>query len=218
MWMSGPKLRQPPDGCRSLEVNPLKTAIAIVALLASIFLPSAAAAETVVPPGNSAATQYTEAFPTAGGNAVNNSGIDGGRGGSSPSKVLGHDNAKQLESKGEVGREVADLAAETSPQQSGAAGTAGGGAGAGVEGHDATGGNGGKSGNGVGWQGGGELPSQHQIGASKAGDGSSGLGEVVGQATGSSSGQLGLLLPLIVLGTVLWAAAYTWRRRRRLAH
>lgn len=199
----------------------MKTAIATAALLASLVLSSAAMAETVVPPGNSAATQYTEAFPTAGGNTISNSGINGGRGSSSPSKVLGHDNAKNLESKGQVGREVANLAAETAPQQNGA--TAGAGAGgAGGSGAAGAGGNGGKGGaggtGGGSGQGGGGLPSQHQIDSTKAGGGSSGLGEVAGQATGSSSGDLGLLLPLILLGTVAWAATYAWRRRRQVAH
>ena len=47
-------------------------------------------------------------------------------------------------------------------------------------------------------------------------DGSSGLGAVLGQATGSSdSGQLGLLLPLIVLATIAWSVAYLVRRRRQ---
>jgi hypothetical protein len=70
-----------------------------------------------VPPGNSAATQYTEQFPTAGGNAKSNAGINGGGGGSAkpPSKVLGHENAQKLESKGPVGTEVAKLAAESAP-------------------------------------------------------------------------------------------------------
>jgi hypothetical protein len=48
--------------------------------------------------------------------------------------------------------------------------------------------------------------------------GSSGLGEVLGQATGSSSsGQLGLLLPLVVIGAIAWALAFFWRQRRRVA-
>ena len=45
--------------------------------------------------------------------------------------------------------------------------------------------------------------------------GSSGLGEVIGQATGSSSsGQLGLLLPLLILAVATWAVAYVLRQRR----
>ena len=44
--------------------------------------------------------------------------------------------------------------------------------------------------------------------------GSSGLGEVIGQATGSSSGELGLLLPLLIIAVVIWSAAYLRRQRR----
>ena len=64
-------------------------------------------AETVVPPGNSAATQYTEAFPTAGGNAK----ADGRErnGGSPTQRSSARSNAHKLESKGPVGEEVATL-------------------------------------------------------------------------------------------------------------
>lgn len=49
-------------------------------------------------------------------------------------------------------------------------------------------------------------------------DGSTGLGEVVAQATGSSdSGEMGLLLPLLILGAFACAAIYFWRQRRRAA-
>lgn len=222
-----PKLRQLPDDPPLEEMSPLKTAFAIAALLVSMILPAAAAAETVVPPGNSAATQYTEAFPTAGGNAVSNNGINGGSGGSSPSKVLGHGNAKKLESQGKTGREVAKLAAETAPSRGAAAPAASQGTG-GTGGHSqapganggggAGGGSGGAPAHKTASPGAAELPSQHLVDSAKAGDGSSGLGQVVGQATGSSDGQLGLLLPLILLGTVIWAATYAWRRRRRPAH
>lgn len=167
-------------------------------------LPAVAAAETVVPPGNSAATQYTEAFPTSGGNTKTNSGINGD---ASPAKVLGSGNAKKLESKGQVGHEVADLAAETAPvqvssEQSPATKPTGG--------HHGSGGvNAVKppSGGGAGAQGG--------DGGVSAGDGSSGFGEVLAQATGSSSGQLGLFLPLIIIGTVIWSLNFLWRQRRQ---
>lgn len=179
-------------------------------------LPAVAAAETVVPPGNSAATQYTEAFPTSGGNTKTNSGINGD---ASPAKVLGSGNAKKLESKGQVGHEVADLAAETAPApvateptskphpKSGhhhQASNAGG---------NGNGGSGGGSGSGKSQSGGG---TQSAGGGVSAGAGSSGFGEVLAQATGSSSGQLGLFLPLIIIGTVIWSLNFLWRQRRQV--
>jgi len=176
-------------------------------------LPAFAAAETVVPPGNSAATQYTEGFPTSGGNAKANSGINGD---ASPAKVIGSGNTKKLESKGQVGQEVADLAAETAPaavtsEPSSKPGD-------GHHGSSAAGGageNGGSGGNGSGNAGKAGSGGAGAEGAG-AGQGSSGFGEVVSQATGSSSGQLGLFLPLIILGTVLWSLDFLRRQRRQV--
>ncbi|HET9676265.1 MAG TPA: hypothetical protein VFP21_02015 [Solirubrobacterales bacterium] len=180
-------------------------------------LVSAAAAETVVPPGNGAATQYTEAYPTSGGNAVNGDGINGGGGGhSNPSHVLGHHNAKKLEDEGQVGKEAARVAAETAPAQgTGSTSTGSGG------GHHGTapGGSGGQNGSGGGGNSGVHTQSlvQHTGGPAESGSGSSGLSEVIGQATGSSSGDSGLLLPLILLAALVGSLAYAWRRRR-VAH
>lgn len=193
----------------------MKPVAAVAALIASLALSASAAAETVVPPGNSAATQYTQAFPTSSGNAKANSGINGD---SSPAKVLGSGNAKKLDSKGQVGQEVATLAAETAPAQSSdeksqapkpvkqrgvhrhhhrrAAGATG-------------------SGNDSSASGSGKTAAKEASG-SVGGSGSSGLGEVLAQATGSSSGQLGLFLPLIILGTVLWSFNYLRRQRRQV--
>jgi hypothetical protein len=180
-------------------------------------LPAAAAAETVVPPGNSAATQYTEAFPTSGGNAKTNSGINGD---ASPAKVLGSGNAKKLESKGQVGHEVADLAAETAPAQV----TSEGGssakpaparqakAGGHKKGDSSA--SGGVAGGGKP-QGGGGAGAEGAGSGASAGSGSSGFGEVLSQATGSGSGQLGLFLPLIVIGTLIWSLNFLWRQRRQ---
>jgi len=194
----------------------VKSATAVLALFASLILPAAAAAETVVPPGNSAVTQYTEQFPTAGGNAKPNATIGGGGAGKAPSKVLGSKNAQKLESQGAVGEEVARLAADTAPVSADPTG----GSGQRAHRHPNNAANqGGKptgnTGGGEGPAGGGPRPA-----ASTAPDtagGSSGIGEVIGQATGSSSGELGLFLPLILLGTVLWSVFYL-RRERRGAH
>lgn len=195
-----------------------KSAIGVLVLVASLIPASASAAETIVPPGNSAATQYTEQFPTAGGNAKSNTGINGG-GGKAPSKVLGSKNAQKLESKGHVGEEVATLAAETAPVSA----TPSGGSGhhAKGNGNKASGGNGANGQNGAGNTGGdsGEVSGGPRPAGSTAPDtssGSSGLGEVLGQATGSSSGELGLFLPLILLGTVIWSLYYLRRERREV--
>lgn len=194
----------------------MKSSTAVLALFASLILPAAAAAETVVPPGNSAVTQYTEQFPTAGGNAKSNTGIGGGASTKPPSKVLGSGNAQKLESKGPVGEEVATLAAETAPVSASSARGSGHGANAnagnaGNAGGKPAGNTGGGKGNAAGG------PRAAGSTAPDTSSGSSGLGEVVGQATGSSSGELGLFLPLILLGTVLWSFYYL-RRERRQAH
>lgn len=190
-----------------------KIVIGISTLLASLLLVSVAAAETVVPPGNGAATQYTEAFPTSGGNTVSGNGAKGGGSGghSSPSHVLGHDNAEKLEGEGPLGREVAKVAAETAPAGATAAshpGSSGQGKGGGSNGSGAPAANG---------DGGSGSPAAHQGAAAESGSRSSGLGEVLGQATGSSAGESGLLLPLILIAAILGSIAYAWRRRR-LAH
>jgi hypothetical protein len=79
-------------------------AIAIVSLIA------ATPAGAVLPPGNSAANQYTEAYPTGGGNQP------AGRGGrQTPAGALGKENARKLEGMGPEGAAAAQLAAETAP-------------------------------------------------------------------------------------------------------
>lgn len=69
-----------------------------------------AMAQRVVPPGNSAANQYTETYPTAGGGAEGTGG-----GGRSPAAALGSRNAARLEALGAQGRAAAALAAATAP-------------------------------------------------------------------------------------------------------
>jgi hypothetical protein len=200
-----------------MENSPLRMAIGAAAMFALLTLPSAAVAETVVPPGNSAATQYTETFPTPGGNAkVNGSIGEGGGsshgGGQSPSKALGSHTAEQLESHGQEGRTVAALAAEATPStggeeggESGHAGKGGGtvGGGGGSGGANGTSGGSSKGGGGSG----GSL-------SSEAPAGSSGFSEVLSHATGSSSGEMGIFLPLVLLAAPLCALAYAWRRRQ----
>lgn len=190
----------------------------MAATVATFALPLAAQAEYLVPPGNSAATQYTEAVPTASGpkaGAKSNHNHQA----ESPDKVLGSRNAARLEAQGPQGQAAAEVAAATAPLPVAASepSTSAGGKSGQAEKQGAKGGSGG----------GGGSPSQSGNGAGADEDtgptpryaepnGSSGFGEVLGQATGSSSsGQLGLLLPLIVLATVAWAVAYVLHQRKR---
>jgi hypothetical protein len=188
-------------------------AVGTAAVLAILALPSVAVGETVVPPGNSAATQYTETFPTAGGNTKVNGSLGGGgsshSGGRSPAKVLGSNTAEELESHGAEGRTVAALAAESAAGGEEEGGS-GGGKKNGAGGGGSSGGSGGggsapKGANGAG--GNGSL-------ASEAPAGSSGFSEVLSHATGSSSGEMGIFLPLVLLAAPLCALAYAWRRRQ----
>jgi len=150
--------------------------LGLIGAIAATLCPAAAMAQRLVPPGNSGVNQYTETFPTAGGDAVAG---DGGK--RSPKKVLGAKNARRLEEAGPEGRAAAALVAATAPASRAVA-----------TGH---GGSGGKQAGGV--------------------SGSSGLGEVIGQATGaSSSGQLGILLPLAIVVAAVGSLAFLWRRRR----
>lgn len=188
------------------------------AVALALALPAAApgAEESVVPPENSAATQYTEALPTAGGDKE----AGGGSKKPSPAKVLGARNAKQLESHGQDGREVARVVAETAPETSVAS-----------SGAPAT--KSPQTSSGDTSQGGGKG-APHEPQQSKADrsphheaaapeprtptalpSGSSGFGEVIAEATGSSSsGGLGMLLPLAIVGAIAWSLSFLWRQRR----
>lgn len=196
------------------------TAIAALALL----LPGTALAAPYVPPSNSAATQYTEALPTAGGPKATGGQKSGKQ--DKPTAVLGHETTKQLESQGAEGRAAADFAAETAPapvppaaaasgtptpgDQSGGA-KSGGAKGGGSSGKPQSTGH---SGNPA------STGNQPRAGAGnteleEAGNGSSALGQVAGQATGLSSGDLGILLPLLVLASICWGVFFLARHRRR---
>lgn len=193
---------------------------ALLAVVALCACPGIASAASLVPPGNSAANQYTETFPTTGGNAEAGGK---GKGKATPGDVLGEGNSKKLDSKGKQGRETAAVVAATAPPPVAGSATDGENAGddsvaAGSGGTKGSGGSGGKQGDGAGsaTNGGGSGSASTDVVADA--EGSSGLGEVLGQATGSSSsGGIGLLLPLIVLASVVWALAFFLRRRRRTA-
>jgi hypothetical protein len=198
--------------------------LTVLAMLACCFSVGAAA-ESLVPPGNSAASQYTEAFPTSKGEedeqGKKKSGV-------TPAQVLGAGQAHQLEDKGPAGKAVAEFAAESSPTSVDASGGEETGSGNGDKKHagkhgsqdNGAGGDGEEKSEGPGG-GGGQPPaggSGSGSGSGAAGaeaNGSSGIGEVVSQATGISSGTLGLLLPLILLAVVIWSAAYVWRNRQQ---
>lgn len=210
----------------------MKARIAATGFIAALLLalPASAMGEeeaaSVVPPENSAATQYTEALPTAGGDKEAHG--DGRK--PSPAKVLGAENAKRLESHGKEGREVAQIVAETAPAPAQSAGTSPsqGSSPESAEDNQAKedegrgGAAGGKSDGGSGPPSRPEAPAHPQGPTAQPADppaalpdGSSGLGEVLAEATGSSSsGQLGALLPLAIIATIVWSLGYFWRQRR----
>jgi hypothetical protein len=173
-------------------------AVATVALA----LPSAASAERVVPPGNSAATQYTEAIPTAGG--PKDTGKGGSQSGRTPAKSLGSRNAQRLEAQGPAGEAAAAVATETAPAPATTAEvpatnapepTGGRARGGGANRHPAA------------------AKPQPVIENPSRG---SGLGEAISQAAGASApGGTDLLLPLAFLGAIAWAIAYLLRQRKK---
>lgn len=199
----------------------IATASTAAALLAALALPAAAGAEYYIPPGNSAVNQYTESIPGAGGES------GGKKKDVTPAQAIGAKNAKQLEQKGEVGEEAAEVAAETAPPadlyandggegQSGGAGGAGGGSGSGG------GGNGGANGPGPANPGNGSGSGAGADSGSAAADGvhvnqpagSSGISSVLGEATGAADeGNIGLWLPLAILATLAGAVVYRLRLR-----
>lgn len=163
---------------------------AALAVLAALALPAAAGAEHVLPEGNSAVDQYTESYPTAGGDRNT-----ADRRPRTPAQVIGPREAERLESRGEAGEATAELAAATAPPQ--LADRARGQGGSGEARRPRPGARGGGPPAGVPDPG-----------------GSSGLGAILGQATGLSTSEgPGPLLPLAILATALWALAYLWRRR-----
>lgn len=166
-----------------------KLGIAVGAATVAAALPATALAQAVVPPGNSAANQYTETAPSAGGDRVPPTGRP-----PSPAKALGAKTADQLNEYGPTGQAAAALAAAGAPRQIASDG-------------------GGNNGN----RGSSESQASPSAGERKSGPaGSSGFGQVLNQATGlSSTGRSSLLLLLAIAGTFLWSIAYLWRRRGR---
>jgi hypothetical protein len=176
----------------------LALSAAVAAVLA---LPAHSLAEYYVPPDNSAANQYTESFPGAGGEK-------GGKvRGVTPADTLGAGNAKRLEERGPEGKAAAEVATQTAPSQLATGGNSTGSAGANVNGTGTTGGGSGADGGNNGGGNGGLAPStpvdQPQ--------GSSALGQIVGQATGVGDGNVGLWLPLAIMLILAGSIAYGTR-------
>lgn len=206
---------------RQMKLPKALLTLSMVAIAALFPIPASAAAaeEAVVPPSNSAAAQYTEAFPTPGGDKKTDQAAHH----RSPLKVLGSHKTKKLEEQGPAGKAAAEVAASTAPTSIANApssnlpstpNTAGGEESNGVSGGGT--GNGGGSGAPARPT---ETPDQAGTAVLVASDqsGSSGVGSTIGAATGLSvAGSSGLLLPLIIIATVLWSLAYLWRQRQRV--
>lgn len=194
--------------------------IALTAIAAVLVLPAYAAAEYLVPEGNSAVNQYTEGYPTAGGEKGSDSGKETEK--VKPGKTIGAGNAKKLEDKGPEGTAVAEVAAETAPPDvtvpsDSSTGQADNGKGDG----NGKQGSGAKDKSGKSNDNGGDSEEEAAVtaavgnGDSGSSGGSSGLGELVAAATGTESGHLGLLLPLVILAAIAWAFTFAWRQRKR---
>jgi hypothetical protein len=192
---------------------------AVCAVAAALALPAASPAEYYVPPANSAANQYTESFPGAGGES------GGKRKDVTPGTALGASNAKKLEAKGKAGKEAAEVAAETAPAQistgnadngGGKADKPDGGSQGGGKGNGDGEEEGGSGSAGTGGSGGGPSGGSANGGGTNQVEqpqGSSGFGQVLGQATGAGDGNLGLWLPLVIVLTLIGSVAY-WVRTR----
>lgn len=187
--------------------SPLFAVLAtVVALLA---LPAAAGAEYLIPNGNSAVNQYTEGIPTGGGEK---DAKGAGEKKVKPAQTIGAKTTRELEEKGPEGEALAEVAAETAPPDVAVEETSGGGKSddkdSGNKDEKEQNGSGDANGETEAGQSGGATPP----GGSGPG-GSGGFGEIVAAATGSSDGGVGLLLPLAIVGALIWGIAFAWRKR-----
>jgi hypothetical protein len=200
-------------------MTPSPRATATLIAVAALLLPAAASAEPVVPPENSAANQYTEAIPTGGGKKD----AGGSETDRSPDRVLGAKHADELRAQGADGKAAAEVAAETAPEievvevneteatpqdDSREEAVAGGGGGNGGGGSAEPRGN-------ANLDGAVPLDSGESVVALGEADSSSGISAVLAEATGSTSSQLGALLPLLILATLAWSLAFAWRQRQQ---
>lgn len=199
-----------------MRLHILRIALA-TALTVALVAPAHSLAEYYVPPQNSAANQYTESFPGAGGEK-------GGKGKkATPADTLGARNAERLEERGPAGKAAAEMAAETAPSQLPTTDAAGGNEGSG---------GGTNTGAGTGGSGSGDTAAGANGGSTSSGgspngvnnatkvdqpQGSSAVGHVVGQATGIGDGNVGIWLPLAIVLTLIGSIAYA-ARSRQLRH
>lgn len=95
-----------------IQITPVP--VAMIALLAALLIPATcSAAEYYVPPSNSAVNQYSESFPTAGGERG-----DSERGSvrkKSRVAAVGAENVRKLDQRGPDGAATAEVVAATSP-------------------------------------------------------------------------------------------------------
>jgi hypothetical protein len=198
----------------------LKTTVGLMAATTAVLaLPAtAAAAEYLVPPGNSAAIQYTETYPSAGGHRdAENQSRNRNR---SPSKVLGERNAQRLKEHGPEGEAVAEVVAETAPTTPAAQSesSSGGDDSDGNEPEKRKRDDGERSPAGAapgsGNSGGPDRP-QPTVSGDVDQSGSSGFGEVLASAVGAPAGGAGIILPLAFLGTLAWMLVLTFRQRKK---
>jgi cobalamin biosynthesis Mg chelatase CobN len=186
---------------------------ALAVAAAALALPGQALAQYYIPPSNSAANQYKESFPSAGGDTTGGSG----KRGVTPGQALGARNAHRLESQGPAGKAAAELAAATAPGPvSATAGAANpqGGSGAATQGGSTAGTPG--SGNG-------STPATAKATGSAGGgpstSGASAVSSALGQATGASNdGSLGLWLPILIVATIAVSLGYRLRMRSGSHH
>jgi hypothetical protein len=209
-----------------MRLHILRIALA-TALTVALVVPAHSLAEYYVPPENSAANQYTESFPGAGGEK-------GGKGKkATPADTLGARNAERLEERGPAGKAAAEMAAETAPTQVPTTDATGGdGDSGGDTGTDGADGAGTSTGTGTGGSGSGGSAAGTNGGSTSSGggtnvvdnavkvdqpQGSSAVGQVVGQATGIGDGNVGIWLPLAIVLTLIGSIAYA-ARSRQLRH
>lgn len=172
-------------------------------VLASLGLSVSAADGAVVPPGNSAATQYSETLPGAGGEEARNKGGANPEEAAAGAPAVPSQTASELRALGAEGEAALKLANTTAPPH--VAGEPGGKKGKKESKQEKQGtAAGGGSGDGPGAGGGTGLKTA----------GSSGVGEVLGGVAGTSSGGLGFFQPLIIALVLICAVAYALRRRR----
>jgi hypothetical protein len=140
---------------------------------------------TVSPHGNSEADQYSETIPGACGNHRPNPPADPGTPGGSPDGTVPAQTHRRLESLGPAGQNAAALAQANAP-------------------------------GGTRTNGGGDGGNGNPASAGDAGDGGalSGVGRALGGGSGDGEG-MGVVLPLVLAGTLGAGLAYWLVRRRR---